>query len=90
MMVVMVVVVVMSVTRRPSIHKVRLVIMKMGVSIDYREASTWAVVYGRFVDQVAIDLLLGIQRVQAILPSVVVIIGGAVKIILWCSCWTTI
>ena len=59
----------------------------MEVVIDYGEASTGTMVYGWFV----IDhLLLSVQRVQAVLPSVVIVIGIIDVGLRSCSCWTTV
>ena len=65
------------------------------VIIDYSKTSAWTMVHVRFVDQVSINLLLRVQRIQTILPSVaiiiVVIVITAATVVLGNSgCGTTI
>lgn len=59
------------------------------VVIDYSETSTWTMVNVGFVDQISINLLLCVQRIQTIFPSVaiivvVIIVVTVVSIVLRC------
>ena len=59
----------------------------MEVVIDYCEASAWTMMQGWLI----IDhLLLGVQGVQTVLPSVVIVIGIVDVGLRSCSGWTTV
>ena len=65
------------------------------VIIDYSKTSAWTMVHVRFVDHVSIDLLLCVQRIQTIFPSVaiiivVVIITAATVVLGNSGCGTTV
>ena len=73
---------------RSSINKISLGMwIVMEVVIDYSEASAWTMMHGWFI----IDhLLLGVQGVQTVFPSVVIVICIVDVGLRSCSVWTTV
>ena len=50
--------------------------------IYYSKPTTWTVMHGSFIDQISIDLLLlGVQGVQTVLPSIIVIVVIVVVVV---------
>ena len=53
----------------------------MVMIVYYSKPTTWTVMHGSFIDQISIDLLLlCVQRVQTIFPSIIVIVVVAIVV----------